>query len=97
MKTVSLDPFVERMIRRQQAAMLENRWRNANFSLSMNLLTLATFFDHAEEGDNLHRETVRQMNQWVKGTLKLSEKDFEKWSRWIAKVSCLPEAHPNSK
>ena len=91
-KTVSLDPFVEGMIRRHEAALLNKGWRHANFSLSLNMILLAMFFDHVTNGETLHRETIKRVNQWLAGKLHLSDKDLEKWARWVEKVASQPEA-----
>ena len=96
-KTVSLDPFVEGMIRRHEAALLNKGWRNANFSLSLNMIVLAMFFDHITNGEAVHRETVKRVNQVISGGLHLGEKDLEKWARWVEKVACQPEASLHRK
>jgi hypothetical protein len=93
-KTVSLDPFIEGMIRRHEAVLLNKGWRSANFSLSLSMIVLAMFFDHAANGETLHRETVTRVNQWLAGRLHLSEKDLEKWTKWVEKVASQPEADP---
>lgn len=95
-KTVSLDPFVESMIRRHEAEMLRIGWRNANFSLSLNILILQVFFDHAVEGEPIHKETIEQVIQWLRGDLKLGEKELQKWNRLVEKGGCEQEADPNT-
>jgi hypothetical protein len=91
-KTVSLHPFVEGMIRRHEAALLNKGWRNANFSLSLNMILLAMFFDHVTTEETLHRETIKQVNQVISGRLHLDEKHLEKWAKWTEKVASQPEA-----
>jgi len=95
-KTVSLDPFVERMIRQYEAEMLKSGRRNANFSLSLNILVLSMFFDHACNGESLHRKTAEMVRQWLKGELYLNDKEFAKWEKWIEKVATQPEASVDS-
>ena len=91
-KTVSLDPFIEGMIRRHEAVMLNKGRRNANFSLSLSMIVLAMYFDHATNGESIHRETVTKVNQWLNGKVHLNEKDLDKWTKWVEKVVGLPDA-----
>ena len=91
-KTVSLDPFVEGMIRQHEAVLLSKGWRDANFSMSLNRIVLAMFFDHVGVGETLHKATIRRVNQVMSGTLHLDDKDLEKWTKLIEKLTSQPEA-----
>jgi hypothetical protein len=91
-KTVSLDSFIEGLIRRHEAVLLNKGWRNANFSMSLSMIVLAMYFDHATNGETLHRETVTKVNRWLNGKLMLNDKDLDRWTSWVEKIACLPEA-----
>ncbi len=93
-KTVSLDPFIEGMIRRHEAVLLNKGWRNANFSLSLSMIVLAMYFDHVAEGESLHRETLAKVDKWLKGQMPLNDKDLDKWTRWAEKAVSEPSASP---
>lgn len=97
-KTVSLDPFVERMVRRLEAEMLNSGFRTANFSLGLNFLILYLYFDQTPDGDHevFHKDTIRKVREWFDGSLQLSEKDFQKWSKLVERVLVEPEANLNN-
>jgi hypothetical protein len=90
-RTVSLDPFVENMVRQHQAEMLRNGWRNANFSLSMNVLALRLFLDLTSEAEPWRRETNRKITQWIKGALHLGKEELQKWNALLDKLATQPD------
>jgi len=86
-KTISLDPFVERVIRRHEAEMLKRGWRNANFSLSLNILALSFYSEHVgEEPEPIDADTFKLMTRWLDDKHALDDRDFQKWDKWISKL-----------
>lgn len=85
-RTVSFSPFVERMIRRTEAELLKTGWRNANFSFSLNLLMVSMYFDHTTDNEVFHNHTIRQIKRWLDRTLRLDDRDIQKWDKWIDKA-----------
>lgn len=78
--------------------MLNSGFRTANFSLGLNFLILYLYFDHTPDGDHelLHKDTVRKVREWFYGSLRLSEKDFQKWINLVELVLSEVEANPHN-
>lgn len=91
-RTVSLNPFCDRMISLHQATMLKHGWRGATYSRSLNIILVCYYLDH--EDGTLHKETLKRCRRYLDGKLKLGQRDLEKCERVLERLAAEPDFNP---